>query len=103
MRVRRSGKSYAHPFIVLIACPNDEQALRIGIAAGRSIGNAVKRNRIKRILRASVHGMLTEINPGWDVVLLARQPISTATYQETREALRSLFARARLFKVVNEQ
>jgi ribonuclease P protein component len=81
---------------VLIALPNTDQVLRIGIAAGRSVGNAVKRNRSKRLLRASVHGMLSEIAPGWDVVLLAREPASTATYIQMKEALFSLLKRARL-------
>jgi ribonuclease P protein component len=100
-RVRRSGRSYAHPLIVLIAIPNDDQALRIGIAAGRSVGNAVKRNRSKRLLRASVHAMLGEINPGWDIVILARQSVCSATYIQTKEALYSLLKRARLIKVGN--
>jgi ribonuclease P protein component len=100
-RVRRSGRSYAHPLIVLVAIPNDDQALRVGIAAGRSVGNAVKRNRSKRLIRASMHAMLGEINSGWDLVILARQPVCTATYLQTKEALHSLLKRARLIKVEN--
>jgi ribonuclease P protein component len=98
-RVRRSGRSYAHPLVVLIAIPNDNLVLRIGIAAGRSVGNAVKRNRSKRLIRASVDAILEEINSGWDIVILARQPASSATFLETKEAIISLLKRARLIKV----
>jgi len=100
-RVRRSGRSYAHPLIVLIAIPNNEKALRIGIAAGRSVGNAVKRNRSKRLLRASVHAILGEMSPGWDIVILARQSLSSATYLQIKEALFSLLNRARLINIGN--
>jgi len=87
--------------MVLIAASNDLQVLRIGIAAGRSVGNAVIRNRSKRRLRASVHAILKEIEPGWDIVLIARQPIGAAEYDQIREALYSLFKRARLIRVGN--
>ncbi len=100
-RVRRSGRSYAHPLIVLIARPNTDQLLRIGIAAGRSVGNAVKRNHIKRLLRASVHALLGEISPGWDIVILARESSAAATYQQIKEALYSLLKRACLLVVQN--
>ena len=40
-RVRQSGKSYAHPLIVLIAQANDEMKVRVGVAAGRTVGTAV--------------------------------------------------------------
>jgi len=86
---------------VLIAIPNDNQAVRIGIAAGRSVGNAVKRNRGKRLIRASVDAMLAEITSGWDIVILAREPVISATFVQTKEALHSLFKRARLIKVGN--
>ena len=100
-RVRRSGRSYAHPLIVLIAFPNSDQHLRFGIAAGRSVGNAIKRNRSKRLLRASVNGMLTEIKMGWDIILLARQATSCSTFGQTSKALLSLLRRAHLLKVID--
>src|SRR5512136_1725075 len=46
-RVRRSGKSYAHPLLVLIVQACDEGRLHVGVAASRGIGSAVKRNRAK--------------------------------------------------------
>jgi ribonuclease P protein component len=100
-RVRRSGRSYAHPLVVLIATPNENQLLRIGIAAGRSVGNAVKRNRSKRLIRASLHAILGEITSGWDLVILARKPLSSATFLQTKEAVRYLLNRAHLIKVGN--
>ncbi len=98
-RVRREGRTYAHPLIVLIALPNDDQRVRIGVAAGRSIGNAVVRNRSKRLLRASMQGLLSEIKPGWNIVLMARQPMIVANYSDVREAVYGLLRRAHVIRV----
>ena len=100
-RVRRLGKSYAHPLIVLVAFPNDQPAARFGIIAGRSVGGAVQRNRSKRILRAIVHPLRMTIVPGWDIILLARLPMGTATFVETQGALVGLLRRAHLLKILN--
>ena len=96
--MRRLGKSYAHPLIVLIANPNQDQAVRVGVAAGRSVGGAVERNRGKRVLRAVLRALLPDIHPGWDLVFLARRDLPGATYEQTRSAVKDLLKRASLFK-----
>lgn len=98
-RVRRFGKSTAHPLIVLIALPNKRQTSRFAVAAGRSIGNAVQRNRARRRLREALRPLIPAISPGWDVLLLARKPINQAVFQQLRQALGRLLQRARLLQI----
>jgi ribonuclease P protein component len=95
-RVRRLGKSYAHPFIVLIKHPNQGGRSRFGVAAGRSIGNAVERNRAKRRLREIIRPRISAILDGWDIIFLARRAIHNATYAELQSALDGLIERAEL-------
>jgi ribonuclease P protein component len=95
-RVRQSGKSYAHPLLVLIALPSKEQATRIGVTAGRSVGKAVQRNRAKRILRSAIHPYLRQLRLGWDIILIARHRLLEATFQQTQAVLASLLGRASL-------
>ena len=101
-RVRRLGKSYAHPLIVLIALPNQAENTRFGVAAGRSVGNAVRRNRAKRLLRSALQQQLPVIKPGWDVVLIARHRMAGATFQQTVSALVALLGRAKLLQEVHD-
>lgn len=98
-RVRRLGRSYAHPFIMLVAFPNDSKQLRFAVSAGRVVGNAVQRNHAKRLMRAAVQTMIESLSPGWDVLLLARHPMANATFQETFQALTDLMNRANLLGV----
>jgi ribonuclease P protein component len=103
-RVRRYGKSYAHPLMVLVVQANRETGLaavnstrvRVGVAAGRTVGNAVKRNRAKRLLRAAMQTLIAELSPGWDLILIARPALASSNLNETRLALMSLLQRSKL-------
>ncbi len=95
-RVRQSGKSYAHPLIVLVAQANDRPQVRVGVAAGRAVGSAVKRNRAKRLMRESMRTLLPSIAPGWDLLLIARPALISADMFDVREALLTLLRRADL-------
>jgi len=95
-RVRRFGKSYAHPLVVLIVQPSDQPKICVGVAAGKTVGVAVRRNRAKRLLRAAMQRLLPDIAAGSDILLIARQPLPASTLDETRAALQSLLRRAGL-------
>ena len=95
-RVRQSGKSYAHPLIVLIAQANDGMKIRVGVAAGRTVGSAVKRNRAKRLLREAVRPLIPSLSSGWDLILIARPALAVSTLNATRQALLNLLGRAHL-------
>jgi ribonuclease P protein component len=93
-RVRRLGKLYAHPLIVLIKHPNEVNISRFGVAAGRSIGNAVERNRSKRRIREIIRIQIPKIQTGWDIIFLARQPMKDASFAELQAAVDQLIERA---------
>ena len=95
-RVRRTGKSYAHPLLVLVVRANDGREVRVGVAAGRAVGSAVKRNRAKRLLRAAMQVLVQSLPGGWDLVLVARPPLPSSTFLEVRGALQGLLNRAEL-------
>jgi ribonuclease P protein component len=95
-RARRSGKTYAHRLVVLIARKNDAGRSRVGVAAGRTVGNAVRRNRAKRLLRAAMQSLVSSVLSGWDVVLIARPPLVSSSCAEVRGVLVTLLGRAEL-------
>lgn len=96
-RVRREGKSYAHPLIVLSVMPNEDPTqLRVGITTSRAVGGSVDRNRVKRRIRSCIEPMLDAIPEGHDLVIIARQPACTAEYEHIYTAINELLHRAGL-------
>ena len=101
-RVRRSGKSYAHPLVVLIVQTHEQPRVKIGVAAGRTVGTAVHRNRAKRLLRESMRTLLPNIASNLDLILIARPGLVTATLEDTHQALLNLMQRAQILISTNE-
>jgi ribonuclease P protein component len=97
-RVRRFGKSFAHPLLVLVFYPNELGITRAAFIAGRSVGNAVARNRAKRLLREALRSLLPNIAPGHDLVLVARQPLTAVKCAQAQAALTQHLKRAHLYR-----
>jgi len=95
-RVRRDGRSQAHPLLILASAPNGGEVTRVGLAVGTKIGSAVVRNRVKRLLREAVRARLDLLPRGYDVVLIARREAAAAGLRDVAAALDSVLRRARL-------
>ena len=88
LRVAAARRKWAAPGLILQVAAQPEpfsEEIRVGFTASRKVGNAVKRNRARRRLKALVREMIANgANPGLDLVLIAR----TATVDRPFDALR---------------
>ncbi|MDF1515613.1 MAG: ribonuclease P protein component, partial [Anaerolineae bacterium] len=106
-RLRRSGEfkavwsggqSWAHALFVVWANPNNLNYSRIGIVASRKVGNAVARNRSRRLIREAARRLYSKIYSGWDLVIVARSALLSVREPEVEDALRTTLQRAKLYR-----
>lgn len=72
------------------------ESIRVGFTASRKVGNAVKRNRARRRLKALVREMIaTGTNPGLDLVLIARPATVDRPFDELRRDLQQSLQRTK--------
>jgi ribonuclease P protein component len=72
--------------IVFIRAPLDSDGVRVGVVASRKVGNAVKRNRARRLLRETARSLA----PRWHneslwIVFVARASINGLNARDVRE------------------
>ncbi len=88
--LNRKARKWTAPGVVLQAMPNDLGTIRIGYTVTKKTeSSAVKRNRIKRRLRAAANAVLPEgAASGHDYVLIGRSMSATRPYESLCKDLR---------------
>ena len=71
----------------------DHTAPRVGITAGKVLGRAVERNRIKRRMRAAITTNLDALPANVDVVLHPKRSVLTAEWTALRNEVRRIFVK----------
>ena len=66
------GVFLAHAALVTYVRKTKGKTTRIGITTSKKIGNAVQRNRARRIIKAACREMEDELPLGYDLVFVAR-------------------------------
>ncbi|MBA3947496.1 MAG: ribonuclease P protein component [Herpetosiphonaceae bacterium] len=102
-RVRRDGKTWAHPYFILNAARNRAGRSRAGFVVPKRFGKAHERNLAKRRMSEAIRLLWTYIVPGWDVVLVVRAPVLTVAFHDLERALADMLRRAHLWVTPLEQ
>jgi ribonuclease P protein component len=96
LRVAAARRKWAAPGLVLQVCPQPgadphhplDSAIRVGFTASRKVGNAVKRNRARRRLKAVAAELIgAHAKPGLDLVLIARPATGNCRFEDLRRDL----------------
>jgi len=97
LRVAAARRKWAAPGLILQVSPQPELSeaesqpqfpVRVGFTASRKVGNAVKRNRARRRLKAVVAELVgRHAKPGHDLVLIARTATCDCPYEDLKRDL----------------
>lgn len=93
-RVYARKKSFVTDLVVVYILPNRLQTTRIGFSVSKKLGNAVVRNRVKRLLREACKQLLPQIVMGYDVVIVARRNAPAAGLDRLLPAVAWLFKKS---------
>ena len=99
-RIQKEGKIYHSPFFGLLVNKRSEikdQRLesRFGLIVSKKVHKrAVKRNRVKRLLRESVRLLLPKVKPGFDAVFLTKKKILEEDFSAVSQTVSRVFEEA---------
>ena len=94
LRVLGQGRIYPGRECIVRLCENEVGFARLGMAAPRQYGNAVRRNRFRRLVRAAFRELQDELG-GVDVFVAPRRGLDEPTLAGLRADLMTAPANAR--------
>jgi ribonuclease P protein component len=86
-RVYSRGKSFVSPVLVSYVMKTRGSDVRVGITTSKKIGNAVKRSRARRVIRAALRSLGGEIKPGYSFIFVARSKTAAVKSTDIRRAM----------------
>ncbi len=87
-RLYNRGKCFTSPVLVTYAMKRKGTETRVGITSGKKIGNAVKRNRARRIIREAFSEYEGNLNSSYDFVFVARTRTTVVKTAEVSAAMK---------------
>ena len=96
LKIQRSGQKMGGRYLIILSMDNELPASRFGITVSRKTGNAVTRNRVKRRIRELQRFNRDSVVTGKDIVVIATQKASEATFERMKMEYTDLIKRAGL-------
>lgn len=89
-RVYKRGKSVVTKFVVMYYLKNGLEHNRVGYSVSKKVGNAVVRNRSKRLIKEAFRLNSDQIKEGYDIVFISRVRMNAASYKDVERSMKKL-------------
>lgn len=87
LRVQQHGRREHTQHFVVLMVPGVGTNSRIGVTVSTRVGNAVARNRVKRVVRELARAAWRRIEPPADVVIIAKPGAARTNYAQAASQL----------------
>ena len=95
-RLYSKGRNAASPYFAVYCRRTGRPYSRLGLTTGVKLGNAVKRNRVRRRMRELYRTNESKLRPGYDIVMVARTRAIFARYRDLESSFLRLMKKLEL-------
>lgn len=86
----------------MVTCQMGDGPTRVGIVVGRRFGNAVRRNRIKRVFRALIREYHKDLIPGHAAVVFQKREACVRPFGDLKRLWKNALERMTLIRATQE-
>lgn len=98
-RIYKNGKSFTSPYFKLIVLKNKSiNNPKFGFVASKKVGNAVERNRAKRVMREIIRQELSSLNDNFEAIIICYNSLLTKGFSELQKVGKEVLEQANLYK-----
>ncbi len=90
-RLYNRGKAVTDPALVVYYAKNRAGICRIGITTSKKIGNAVQRNRSRRVIKEAFRHLCPSVKPCYDFVIVARSRTKYLKSTTVEDVMKRIF------------
>jgi len=87
------GRRIQNEYFIAVFCPGRHGRSRLGVTVTKKVGRAIKRNRIKRLVREFFRLNRQFLSGEWDINIIAKNQIADITSEKACRSLQNIFAR----------
>lgn len=91
------GNNFTNSLVVLKFLANEKGYSRAAFSAGKKLGKAAERNRVRRLMREALRSL--EVKPGWDLLFISRSPAMNSNFHQIRSSIETVLDRAGILAI----
>jgi ribonuclease P protein component len=93
LALANSGRRIQNEYFIAVFSPGQHGRSRLGVTVTKKVGGAVKRNRIKRLVREFFRLNRQFLSGEWDINIIAKNQTTEIASEKAYRSLQNIFNR----------